>query len=224
MTKKLFGGGSSKSENKSGSGFGALPTDLQERFRSIADTGAGLIESPEQYFAPMGLTDYEQTAGGMVTPEGFQAGVANYLNPFRQMITQDINRAFEDPYSALKSRANEAGAFGSSRYRSGEADLERARLDAIAAAQGGQFNQAAGQFQQGIQNLLGFGGLERGVDFAQRQALPSALGAYSSLINPLLGASFGTSYSKASDEKGIIPGIAQLFGGSGGVPIPGAGG
>jgi hypothetical protein len=226
MTKKLFGGSSDKSVQKSGSGFGALPTDIQERFRSVADIGAGLLESPEQYFAPQDLSEYEQTAGQMVLPENFGVGIANYLNPFRDIITQDINRAFEDPYSALKSRANEAGAFGSSRYREGEADLERARLDAITSALSGQFNQAGNQYQQGIQNLLGFGGLERAIDLAQRQALPTALGAYSQLINPLLGASFGTQFSKGSEERGITQGFKDMFsssgggGGGGGMPMP----
>lgn len=211
MTKKLFGGSSSKSGSSNTSGFGALPADMQARFRDLAEAGGAFIDNPSQYFAPMGLTEEEQLAGGMLSPDQFQQGVSQYLNPFRDFITQDINRAFEDPASLIRQRASEAGAFGGSRQRDAATDLERARLDAIAGAQGGQFNQAANQFQQGLSNLFGFGGLKRGIDLGQRQALPTALSAYSSLLNPLLGGSQSSSFGKSSTEKGIVPGVTGAF-------------
>jgi hypothetical protein len=220
MTKTLFGGSSSKSGSTNTTGFGALTPDLQQRFLDIAEAGGELIQSPSQYFAPMGLTEEELLAGEMLTPEGFQSGVSQYLNPFRQIITEDINRAFEDPASMVRQRASEAGAFGGSRQRDAETDLERARLDAIAASQGDQFNQAANQFQQGLSNLFSFGGLKRGIDLAERQALPSALSAYSSLLNPLLSGGYSSSFGKSSQNRGITQGIADIFGGGGGAPTP----
>lgn len=211
MTKKLFGGSSTSQGSSNVSGYGALPAQLKKYFNDIALKGSGVVSNAEQYFSPQGINTYEQTAGEMMLPENFQAGVAQYLNPFRDIITQDVNKAFEGEFGALKQRADEAGAFGGSRYRMGQGDLERARLDSIIAGLAGQFNNAAGQYQQGIGNLLGFGGLQRGIDLAQRQALPSALSFYSDLINPLLGGGRSSSFGKGSTEQGIIPGLTSFL-------------
>jgi hypothetical protein len=211
--KNLFGGSKNTSQSTNASGFGALPSNLQAYFRNIAQSGEQLIEDPSQFFSPVGLTEEEQLAASMAGPEGFQAGVSQYLNPFREYITEDINRAFEDPSSMLKAQADEAGAFGGSRYRKGQSDLEEARLRAIAASQGEQFNQAANQYQQGIANLLGIGSLERGVDLAQRQALPTALSSYMDILAPLLSGSTGGTTSTGTTSGGIIPGLSGFFGG-----------
>lgn len=194
-------------------GYNALPAELQQYFKDIAAQGSDIAGNASQYFAPMGLTEMEQLAATMMMPENFGMGVSQYLNPFSDIITQDINRAFEDQFSALNQRATEAGAFGSSGYREGQSDLERARLDAITAGLAGQYNTAANQFQTGISNLLGFGGLERGIDLAQRQAVPSAVGYYSDLINPLLGVSTQTG---AIENPWSIGNLAQIAGGVGG--------
>lgn len=211
MTKKLFGGSSSNQGSSNVSGYGALPSQLKNYFKDIAAQGSGVVSNAAQYFAPQGINSYEQTAGEMMLPENFQAGVEQYLNPFRDIITQDVNRAYEGEFGALKQRADEAGAFGGSRYRMGQGDLERSRLDSIIAGLAGQFNNAAGQYQQGIGNLLGFGGLQRGIDLSQRQALPSALSFYADLINPLLGGGSGSSYGKSSTDQGIIPGLTSFL-------------
>lgn len=216
MTKKLFGGSTSKSQSNNVSGYGALPSELQNYFKDIAAQGSDMAANASQYFAPQGINSYEQTAGNMIQPENFGAGVANYLNPFRDMITQDVNKAYEGGFGALQQRADEAGAFGGSRYREGQSDLERSRLDSIIAGLSGQFNNAAGQYQQGIGNLLGFGGLERGVDLGQRQAVPQALSYYQSLIAPLLSGSEGSTYGKTSTETGIIPGMTGMLSAAGG--------
>lgn len=229
MTSSLFGGGKSKSTSQNLSGYSALPTELQNRFRDIARMGGDIAESPSQYFAPMGLTSEEQMAGQMILPENIQSGISQYLNPFRSIISEDINKQFEVPVSALKQRATEAGAFGDSRYRSGQADIERARLDAIARASSDQYNQAANQYQQGISNLLGFGGLRRGLDLSQRQAMPSAVSYYADLINPLLSSGQGSTYNRgASDTLGQLGsfagGIGGLMAGMGGTGAAGAAG
>jgi hypothetical protein len=204
MTKTLFGGSESKSTKSSSGGYGALPADLQANFDLIAQEGQQLLQDPGQYFAPMGLTSEEQMAQMMMDPSNIEASISQYLNPFRDIITQDINTAYGDEYSALKQQADEAGAFGGSRYRGGQSDLERARLDAIASAQSDQYNQAYNQYQQGIGNLMGFGGLERGIDLGQSMALPTALSSYSNLINPLLGSTTSTGYSMSDEENGIF--------------------
>lgn len=219
MSQKLFGGSKSVNQSNNVSGYGALPAELQNYFKDIAAQGSDVVSNAAQYFAPQGINSYEDIAGQMILPENFQAGIANYLNPFRDIITQDINKAYEGEFGALKQRADEAGAFGGSRYRQGQSDLERSRLDSIIAGLAGQFNNAVGQYQQGIGNLLGFGGLQRSIDLAQRQALPTALGFYSDLINPLLSGSSGGSYGKSMSYQPALQGLGQLAGGIGGAAM-----
>jgi hypothetical protein len=199
--------------SQSSSGYGALPSDLQKYFTDLAGQGSDVVEGASQYFSPMGLTPEEQMAQSMMDPSNIEASISQYLNPFRDIITQDINTAYGDEYSALKQQADEAGAFGGSRYRGGQSDLERARLDAIASAQSDQYNQAYNQYQQGIGNLLGFGGLERGVDMSQQMALPTALGFQGSLINPLLG---NTTQTGAVSNPWSMENMAKIASGVGG--------
>lgn len=219
----LFGGNKSKSEQSSEtlSGFNALPGDLQNRFRDLYANYDTILGNPSQYFAPMGLTNEELSARDLITsyqrPGEFQANIEQFLNPYRNILTEDINRAFEDPYSAYKSRASEAGAFGSSRMREGEADLERERFNAIQRGLAEQYGEALNQQQATIGNLLGFGGLERSVDFAQRQAPIAALSQYAGLLNPLLNAGKSTSTSVNTQKSGSgLGGLASAFGAIGG--------
>ena len=221
MVSKLFG--SKPKTSPSQSGFNALPDEIQDRFVQLANTGSRLIRDPSRYFAPIDLTAGERQAQDLINlyqdPQAFQQNIRGFLNPFRDIVTQDINRAFEDQYGGLSRQASEAGAFGGSRYRQAAGDLERARLDAIANATAGQYNTALGQQQQVIGNLLGFGGLERGIDLQQRGALPAAISTYSSALAPLLQTNTGESttagkeglVSKVGKVAGLAGSIAGLF-------------
>lgn len=211
ITDSLFGGSKQEVSNQQTSGFRALPADIQKQYRGLLDLGEQLTLNPEQYYAPMDLTSGEQLAGQMIQPDQFQANIEQYLNPYRDIVAEDITRQFGGEFDALSQQADVAGAFGGSRYREGLADVERARADAIARATADQYGQAAGLSQQGIQNLLGFGQLERGVDLQQRQALPAALGQYSSMLSPLLGGSTGTGYTY-QPTQGLVSQVGQIAG------------
>lgn len=214
ITKTLFGS-PSKSRSESFSAFQGLPGEAQTAFKDIANTLQGFIPQAGSFSSPIDLTQQEQMAGMMIDPANFGSSVGNYLNPFRDIITQDINEAFGDQSSAFRSRASEAGAFGSSRMREGEADLERARMDAIARAQADQFNMAANQQQQGILNLLGFGGLQRNIDLQQSLAPLTDLQTMSQILGiiPTSGSSLSTSRGA---RKGLIDYAAQIAGGASG--------
>jgi len=205
--KQFFGGSESQQQNQSSSssGFGALPGDIQNQYKDLLGRVQGVFSNPDQYFAPMGLTAEEGSARDLINqfqdPDAYRKSIETFLNPFRGIITDDINQQFEAPQSALKSRASEAGAFGSSRQRQGEADLEGERFNAIARAMSQQYGQAVNQRQQTISDLLGFGGLERGVDFAQRQALPNALNFGSNIFSRLLNASSSASSGSSSMDN-----------------------
>lgn len=212
----LFGGSESQQSSTSQSGFGALPANLQALFSQLGTAASPLLTDPGQFFAPQGLSADELAAGDIIRsqldPTAFGQSIEQFMNPFRDIITQDINKAFEGQQGALASRISEAGAFGSSRQRGAESDLERSRLDAIASAMSGQFNTAMQQRQQGIGNLLGFGQLERGVDLSQRQALPQALQIFSQVLSPLLSSGTSTSAGSSGTQGGVIPGLSGFFG------------
>jgi hypothetical protein len=123
---------------------------------------------------------------------------------------QEATRDFQKGLGGLNARATAAGAFGGSRMRDEQTDLERARLDSLAGASANQYNHAYEQLQGGIANLLGFGGLERELDIQQRQALPASIRFGSDVLSKLLNASTsqGTSSgsSKGSSYTGAFAG------------------
>jgi hypothetical protein len=205
------------------SGYGALPPELQARFTQLGGVANKLLKNPSQYFAPQGINPQEQSAldaiMGLMNPAQVGVGTQSFMNPYRDIMTQDINKAYGDEYSALKSRASEAGAFGGSRMRMGESDLERSRMDAITSALQNMFLPAQQNYlntqQTGISNLLGFGGLQRGIDIAQRSAPATAFSTVASGVNPWLNASTSTNnYTQAEDSGtlGDIGKIANLVG------------
>jgi hypothetical protein len=222
ITKTLFGGSDSSNSSQNQSGYGALPSELQQYFKNVASQGQGVVDNASEYFAPMGINADEMQARSLIDPSQISSNIENYLNPFSSYAVDGINDAFSGQFGALKSQADEAGAFGSSKYRGGMEGLEEARLGAIGSLLGSQYNTGFNQMLNNASNLMNFGGLQRSIDFSQRQALPSALNFQSGLINPLLGSSQGTTQGKTSQRRGLTQGIGDLFGG--GVPIPGMGG
>jgi hypothetical protein len=211
LVKGLFGGSSSKSKSSgqqsSVGGFSALPQDIQDKYRELIAPVQGVVENFSDYFKPVSLGVEELKAQSMLNPANIKSSIQQYLNPFQAQITADINKQFQAPQSALTARASEAGAFGGSRLRSGQADLERTRLDALAGASANQYNNAYDMLQGGISNLLGFGGLQRDLDLKRRQALPSAITFGSDILSRLLNANqsqgTNTAMSKGSSYSGI---------------------
>lgn len=200
----LFGG--SRSTTVNNSGFGALPPSIQQQFSNLAESASILPLRAEEYFRPQGFSAEELNAQNLINQgldqNAITSGVNNFLNPYRDILFEDINREFDDARGTLASRASEAGAFGSSRYREDQSDLERERLNAIARASGGQFNNALNDFltqrQQTIQNQLGFGSFGRNLDLQQRQALPTALQAQGNLLGVVPSSSQSSSSGRTS--------------------------
>lgn len=223
--KTLFGKPETQTPSQSQSGFSALPVDLQNMFRNLSTNISGL--SPDA-FRPIDLTQEELTAQGMINPENIGMNIQKYLNPYRDIVISDINKQFEAPQGALASQISEAGAFGGSRSRNAAADLERARLDAIANAMSGQYNTAFQNMQSGIGNLLGFGGLERQIELGQSTAPYTAYTQIMNALAPLLGGSVSTGEGKIGATGGLVGDaqkLANLVGSIGGMfktPTPGA--
>jgi len=215
----LFGGSKTtpgSSQESAQGGFNSLPEDIQKYYRDLIAPITGITASPEQYFSPMGFSTEELQARNLLNPDNIQSSIQKYLNPFQSRVEEDINRQFEAPQSMLTQRASEAGAFGGSKYRSGQTDLERARLDALAGASGNQFNNAYNQLQGNIASLLGFGGMERDIDLQQRQALPTALNFGSGVLANLFNTadrSQGTKQEGSTKTTGgIVNDAAKILG------------
>lgn len=183
-----------------------------------------VIKNPNKYFKPMGMTQEEELAQEAILsafqdPQAYQDQIETFLSPYRDIISQDINKQFESPQGMLAARASEAGAFGSSRHRGGQVDLERARLDALTSALQGQYNVAQGQMQQGIGNLLGFGGFQRDLDLQQRQAPIRGAESYTNLmVNPYVNATPYTPVTMKKDKGGgflgnLLGEISPLYSG-----------
>lgn len=210
MVKKLFGSSGSTTV-----GAPTLPAHVQKIYDKAYDFGQQFLDNPNQFFSPMGLSEQEQMAGNLLAspftdPAAYQRSMQSFLSPYRDIITQDINKQFESPQGALAARASEAGAFGSSRHRGAQSDLERARLDAIANAMQGQYNIAQDQYSAGLGNLLNFGGLQRELDLQQRMAPVSAFETYMSGVSPLLSSPTYNPVTTTKGSSGLLGKIGQI--------------
>lgn len=224
------------SPSESKSGLAALPTGDRKRFSRLAHELEMSIDP--SMFSPMGITSEEQEAvdilRGIVPDEAeLDRRIEMLMNPYEDIVVDDINRQFEGDFGALNQLASQAGAFGSSRMRDEMTDIEDARLRSVGAARKAGYDTALqGALYQipNLQNiqasgLMGFGGLERQIDLQQKQA---PITAYSTAINaltPLLNSSTSRG-AEASMFSQIVDPIAQLasavtggmqaFGGGGG--------
>jgi hypothetical protein len=211
MSSKLFGGDSSRQSQSSG--FAALPSDLQNMFRVAGQEALSLFENPNQYFQPMGITEGETLASGLISqpftdPSAFASTLQGIISPFGDVVTRSVSQDFEDIFNASNAAASQANAFGSSRQRDALAEIEGARTSALAEA---LINPALSLYQTGIGNLLGFGGFERQLDLSRRQALPQAIQLVTggSGLGIIPNSSYGS--TSTNSYKGIVPGITSIL-------------
>jgi len=99
------------------------------------------------------------TTAGIGSVLQAQAGpnISQFMNPYQQFVTDEINRQAAIGQNRLSAQAVQAGAFGGGREGIASAELERARLATIgqSQAQGFQTALAAAQQQQGTQLQAG---------------------------------------------------------------------
>jgi hypothetical protein len=161
----------------------AAPATAAERaaFQQAAQTGTG---------QPTVTAGIGSIIGATQGPN-----IQQFLNPFQQFVTDEINRQAQIGQNRLAAQAVGAGAFGGGREGVAQGELERARLSQIGLAQQAGFDQAVraatqqqqlglqagqllgalgGQQQalrlQDIQTGLQAGGVERGIGQAGLEA------------------------------------------------------
>ena len=106
------------SQSQNLSGFAALPSDLQDIFRNLAESTQPIIDNPASFFSPIDLTSQELLAQDLISqpftdPLAFGATLQNIASPFEDLVTRNINRDFEDFFNAANAATSQAGAFGS---------------------------------------------------------------------------------------------------------------
>lgn len=241
ITKSLLGGSESSGSSTSSSGLNSLSPGLQRNYGDLAGF-AREYASPEyegnaDRFTPIGFTPDEEAAFSMIregvapkTSEDVKSLVDMFMNPYGDVVIDDINREFEGQNSLLKSIFADSGSgpMGASSNRSilSTVNLEDARLRAIASARKDMYdtalNTALGRFtdlkQGDITNLLGIGDKERALDYQTKQAPIQGLLTWGQILNPVTQLSSatksGSSESSAESSEGIggtISGLATAF-------------
>tara|TARA_R100001443_G_scaffold117338_2_gene141521 strand:- start:5839 stop:6783 length:945 start_codon:yes stop_codon:yes gene_type:complete len=124
---------------------------LQQRAMQLGEQGIGSYQ-PFLQTAGQTLGSGVQAAGLGTTGANIVAGatqafdpatgIAPFMNPFQQAITDEINRAYDIQRSRLAQQQAQAGVLGGSRAGIMQSELDRNRLDTLAKAQAQNFLQA----------------------------------------------------------------------------------
>lgn len=147
-----------------------LPEWAQPYAKNVLARGAALTDvnqNPyQQYggnriagFSPMQMQSFQGAANMDAGPRGFQEQVGGYMSPYMQNVVDVEKRGAIRDYQVgntmQQAQATQAGAFGGGREAIQRAERERGLMGTLGGiqARGAQsaFDQAAGQFRQGIQ-------------------------------------------------------------------------
>lgn len=179
----LYSGGGSSSTQTQTSG---LPEWAMPYAKDTLAKQAALSDVPYQAYGAdriQGLTPMQETARQNAAnmdagPAGFSAGISAYMNPYQQNVT-DIQKREAARQSGMQGvqqagQATSAGALGGSRDAIMRAERERnlgqQMNDIQAQGSNAAFNQAAGQFRQGITQGIDVNRLQSAYG-AQQQAM-----------------------------------------------------
>lgn len=110
-------------------------------FQPFVDTGAQTIASG------VGALDKAATAFEGLGKAPTMEQIQPFINPFKSVVQDEINRAYDIAANEASAGAIGSGAFGGGREGVQRAELERSRGDALAKAE-------ASAFGQGLQNFL----------------------------------------------------------------------
>ncbi len=209
----------SKKTTTPGTGFYALPKEMQSALNTITNQGAAQLtgSAGARMFTPLGQTPQESQAYNLMqlptNSTALQGLITQYMNPFQDYITQGINKQAEGDYSSYKNALSSAGQMGSNREFLNAGAADQARLSAIGSALAGNYNTAQstalGQNQQNIQNLLAQAENQRALDLQTKQAPISGLNALAGMLSGTGG--FYPAQSQASQTVKSGGGLGGLL-------------
>lgn len=222
--ESVFGGSSNEQSSSSESGFGLLPTEIQEAFKKLATQSQKYIgDTGSSIYTPIDLTSGEQTAisninkGFTPTQQTIESDIAMQTNPFDSYVIDAINREAQGENSTLNQALNTAGQFGSNRAVLGANDIDLTRLQKIGEFKQNQYNTALNNSlntltQQRVDDAskqLGAGTYQRDLSLAQSTAPITALQEIAKAMGilPTTGGSTSTSSGSSSSSNGIVPSI-----------------
>jgi hypothetical protein len=139
-------------------------TGLQTAAAKQAEAGLGAF-MPYLTTGGQTLGTAGQTLGGVESALRAGAGpvtgdmISNYMNPYQQAVSDEINRAYDMQLQGTRAGAVGQGAFGGSRGEIAASEIDRNRASALAQAQAQNFMQAQAAAERGLgrQTQLGQG-------------------------------------------------------------------
>ncbi len=139
-------------------------TGLQTAAAKQAEAGLGAF-MPYLTTGGQTLGTAGQTLGGVESALRAGAGpvtgdmISNYMNPYQQAVSDEINRAYDMQLQGTRAGAVGQGAFGGSRSQIASSEIDRNRASALAQAQAQNFMQAQAAAERGLgrQTQLGQG-------------------------------------------------------------------
>jgi len=139
-------------------------TGLQTAAAKQAEAGLGAF-MPYLTTGGQTLGTAGQTLGGVESALRAGAGpvtgdmISNYMNPYQQAVSDEINRAYDMQRQGTRAGAVGQGAFGGSRSQIASSEIDRNRASALAQAQAQNFMQAQAAAERGLgrQTQLGQG-------------------------------------------------------------------
>jgi len=139
-------------------------TGLQTAAAKQAEAGLGAF-MPYLTTGGQTLGTAGQTLGGVESALRAGAGpvtgdmISNYMNPYQQAVSDEINRAYDMQLQGTRAGAVGQGAFGGSRSQIASSEIDRNRASTLAQAQAQNFMQAQAAAERGLgrQTQLGQG-------------------------------------------------------------------
>jgi len=177
---------------------------LGQQLANLAGTGAVTTAGLGQQQAGQAGQLASLYGAGAVRTATAAPGIAQFLNPYQQYVTDEIARQGQMASNQLAANAVQAGAFGGGREGIQQAELQRATQANIGQSLASGFQTAAGLAtqQQGLQQqagqLLGaLGGQQQAMQQADIQSLLQAGGVQRQLGQQALEAARQTELARS---------------------------
>lgn len=221
IVQSIFGGSNQQSQSSSQSGFGQLPSQIQDAFTNLATQGTNLLApsggSPSSsLFTLPSLNSSSNNALSSIqnqdyaiTPQSIQSDINEQMNPYNSSVIGQIQNAQNGNLSQLNQYLTSAGQFGSNRGMLGANDISMQQGNQIGSFLNGEYNTALNNAlttipQNQAQSAAGSvqaGQLQQSQALQNQEAPVSALAALSQIFGILPTNGGSTSQSSGSGQS-----------------------